>query len=178
MSQPSDGVVRTNNFQRIWIPRLIGAVCVVAISVIGLGMTDFARRDAQVYWALVVPILIALSVRIFGRSRNQERWWPAIRDQALHWLGFLIAVQIMFMLIRSGTLSENAGGLVSLLLLALTAYTAGIHVDRSFLLVAALLALTVLLATYVEEYMWIVLVILGLVVAALLLTRWPRGARS
>lgn len=155
-----------------WQARVIVAIVLVALSIIGLGLTNFATKDAEWYWLLVIPIFALAGVRVWEKKGfTLKGSWGLLRDQIFHWLGFLAAVQIMYLMIQAGTLDRTAAGLVSLVLLALTSYLAGIHFDRMFLIVALLLAVAAVMATYVDEYMWIVLAILGLVIGAMLLTR-------
>lgn len=155
-----------------WKVRLAVAGVIVLVSVIGLGFTNLAKKDAEWYWILVFPLFLLVGVRIWDRNRSVGAIdGRLLLSQALHWLGFLMTVWLLFHLVSAGTLDRSGAGLVSLLMLALTSYLAGLHFDRIFLLVALLLALTALSAAYVQENMWLIMVISGLFLAALFLYR-------
>ncbi len=45
----------------------------------------------------------------------------------LHWIGLVVAVQLVYLLLHIGRLDNENTGLIILLLLALTTFLAGIH---------------------------------------------------
>jgi hypothetical protein len=86
--------------------------------------------------------------------------------QALHWLGPILAVRIIFLQLARGQMAADSVRLMILLVLAVTVYVAGIHFDRAFIWVSIVLALAALGGTEIEAYFWLILVA-GLVMAAL-----------
>jgi 4-amino-4-deoxy-L-arabinose transferase-like glycosyltransferase len=62
-------------------------------------------------------------------------------------------------LIHNGRLNNADAGLVILLLLSLTVFLDGAHVGRHFYLLGILLGLMTLVMAYVEEFIWIILII-------------------
>jgi len=75
-------------------------------------------------------------------------------------------------LIHSGNIDGQSGGLVALLLMALTCANVGISFDWVFILVGAILAVAVLVAAWFKQFMWLVLLALGLAFVVLLLAQW------
>ena len=162
-----------------WLRPVVLALVLSALALVGLALEDFAPYDSWWYWVVVLPLFGLICMRLhWARKEDEKRAWPAIRQEVLHWLGFLLALKLMFLLIHSGTLSKNASGLVSLLLLAVCSYYAGIHLTPVFLVVSLLIAVVIGVTAYAEEYLWLVFVVLGLAAALLFLTRkWAPGLR-
>jgi hypothetical protein len=63
-----------------------------------------------------------------------------IRSQVLHWLGALAAIQIVLLFESSGTTDRGPAADYTLLVLALSAFLAGVHFNWTFMLLGALLA--------------------------------------
>ncbi len=152
-----------------WRDRILVAIFLLGLGIVGLGLENVSWNYAAWYWGLVLPLFGIISIRMSARrpGRAHQRLWPAIRQQILHWIGFFLALSLMFMLEYTGTLNRNSSGLVSLLLLTVATYYAGIHLDRSFLLASFLLAVALCVASYIQEYLWIMVVALAVVAAAL-----------
>ena len=74
-----------------------------------------------------------------GRAYEVALWRILLR-QALHWIGPIAAVKILFMQHARGQMSTDAVALTIILLLAVTCFLAGVHFDRSFFWVSAFLA--------------------------------------
>jgi hypothetical protein len=140
----------------------------IALSIIGIGITDFSPTDSYKYWVAMVPIFCgACLVLEWSRMRGRgSRWTTVLRTQLLLWAGLLVAVRLVFEMLHKGRLDNENTGLVILLLLALSAFIAGIHLGWRLCLVGGFLAVALLAATYLEEYVWILLII-GLAVLVL-----------
>lgn len=144
-------------------------VFLVLLALAGLGLTDFAPEKAEWYWVVILPVFGLVGMWMTaGHRKEGQKLWPAIRTQVYHWLGFAIAIKLMFLLVHTGTLDRNASGLVALILLFLTTFYSGLLYDKRYLLVSALLAVAVAACSYVDEYMWILLVILAVILLILI----------
>lgn len=165
-----------------WRIRFGVAAALLILSVIGLGVTDVVTRDAKWYWGIVIPVFMLATVRVWEHRadptvhRNQ---WATLGSQALHWIGFLLAVQLVFLLERTGTIERIDAGLVSLVLLALSTYLAGLRFDRLLLVVALFQALLVIAAAYALEYIiWVVVAMLAVICGLYFLRRRPASAAA
>ena len=141
---------------------LVSFLFLIVLSVIGVGITDYSPADAHRYWLLM--IFVCATVAIMGtvvKSRGQggRQHLSRLAVQLLHWSACLAAVLITYALIHNGRLNNADAGLVILLLLALTVFLDGAHVGRHFYLLGALLGLMTLVMAYVEEFIWIILII-------------------
>jgi hypothetical protein len=71
----------------------------------------------------------------------------------------LVAVNLVYFLLHSGRLDSENTGLVILLILALATFLAGLRLDWRLCILGVLLGGTLILATYLEEFLWVVLMV-------------------
>lgn len=146
----------------------ISYVALILLSVIGVAVTDFSRRYSHWYWYAMVPVFAcACLIMEWARARNSGKSRMSIlRPQLLTWFGLMVAVSLTHVLLFTGRLDYENTGLVLLLLLALTTFFAGVELGYHLCLLGGFLALTLLMMTYMEEYVWVVLLagILGVAI--------------
>ncbi|HUA34825.1 MAG TPA: hypothetical protein VMA09_14550 [Candidatus Binataceae bacterium] len=135
---------------------------------IGLFLTNYSAHRGRLYWSAMFPIfgLISLWNATVGRQFS-EPLMPTVIKHALHWLVPILAVWIVFLELRWGQMDADAVALMTVLILAVTCFLAGVHLDRSFLWVSAILALASVFGTEIEGYIWIIAV---LAIAAIAIT--------
>jgi hypothetical protein len=97
---------------------------------------------------------------------------PAVIRQLFHWLGIGVAVGLDFYIRGTGVETGTAAGMNALLLLALGCYLAGVHLDWLFALVGILLTLALLVVVKADQYLWLIFVVGGIAVAAMLALGW------
>jgi hypothetical protein len=100
-----------------------------------------------------------------------------LRTQAMHWVATLAAVHVVFILLRAGRMNNEDAGLVALLTLGLSTFLAGTYGDWRFCLVGLLLGLIAGTAAFVEQFLWMLLIPL-IVIVALLGLWWLRSRRA
>jgi hypothetical protein len=128
----------------------------MALAVVGVGYTHFSPVNSLRYWLLMVPVygtacLILEWSRLKGEGRNL---WSVVGDQAVHWLGVLIAVCLIYLVLNAGKLDDINAGLMVVLVLALGTFLAGIHLGERLFLVGGFLGAVLLVAAYLAAYMW------------------------
>jgi len=156
-----------------WLYRFFGIyemviILLIALSIIGIGITDYSPAESYKYWVAMVPIFCgACLILEWSRVRGQGfKWTTILRIQLIHWIGLLVAVRLVFEMLHKGRLDNENTGLVILLLLALSTFLAGIHLGWRLCLVGGFLGAALVAATYLEEYVWVLLII-GLAVLAI-----------
>jgi hypothetical protein len=169
----STPVSRDAEIKKGWVHRFLGIyeiviIVLITLSVIGIGITDFSPADSYKYWVAMVPLFCgACLILEWSRARGKgTKWTTMLRTQLLHWIGLLVAVRLVFEMLHKGRLDNENTGLVILLLLALSTFIAGIHLGWRLCLVGGFLGAALVAATYLEEYVWILLII-GLAVLAI-----------
>jgi hypothetical protein len=145
-------------------------IVLIVLSVVGIGITDFSPSASYKYWVAMVPLFCgACLILEWSRVRGKGfKWTTLLRTQLLHWAGLLVAVRLVFEMLHKGRLDNENTGLVILLLLALGTFIAGIHLGWRLCLVGGFLGAALVAATYLEEYVWVLLII-GLAVLAIVI---------
>lgn len=161
---------QTAKHRPVWVSKTVVALLLAGLGLMGVALEDLELQGIRWYWIVLIPVFCLVGIWDTWKLRKPEQpLWPAIRHQVFHWAGLMVALQIMVLLIDMGTFDRNSAGLIALLLLALSSFSAGVAYNRSFLLVGVLLAGAVLGSSYVEEYMWIILTSLVAIIAILIL---------
>jgi hypothetical protein len=166
-------VSKDSAIKKGWRHRFLGIyeiviIVLIALSIIGIGITDFSPAASYKYWVAMVPIFCgACLILEWSRVRGKgAKWTTILRTQLLHWVGLLVAVRLVFEMLHKGRLDNENTGLVILLLLALSTFIAGIHLGWRLCVVGGFLGAALVAATYLEEYVWLLLII-GLAVLAI-----------
>jgi len=155
-----------------WVQRRLLVVAVLTVlATVGFFLNNYRPQQALWYWSAMFPAFGVISIwqEITG-GRSGEPLGRLVFMQAVHWLGPVLAVQILFLPLGRGQMSPDAVGMMTLLLLSVTAFLAGVHFTQSFLWVSVLLALGVVAGTAVNTYFWVLVVVSLLVVAAVVVS--------
>jgi hypothetical protein len=157
-----------------WKFALAAAILMVLLALVGVGLTTTNSTLAPTYWVLLVPIYGLTCVFTALRRAAQGTHFESrlVLRQVLHWLGIAAALALDFLIRGSGEETGIAAGLNALLLLALGCYLAGIHFEWLFVLVGVLLTVVLVLVAKADQYLWLVFVIGGLAVAAMVGAWW------
>jgi len=140
----------------------------LTLSAIGIGITDFAPAKALWYWLAMAPIFGGVCIYLeWTHSTDRQGTSPfrIVRKQVFHWIGFLVAIYLVFLLHSTGRLNDADAGLVALLTLAMSTFFAGVHSDWRICLVGIILGSAVGGAAMVEEFFWMLLIPLVVAVA-------------
>jgi hypothetical protein len=150
-----------NTLKQYLDPDGIIMILLVLLAIVGIGITDFSPQLSHWYWlAMVVITGIACIVMEWSRARKKGLSATTIlKKEVFIWLGVLVAVNLVYFLFHSGRLDSENTGLVILLILALATFLAGLRLDWRLCLLGGVLSGALLLATYLEEFLWIVLMV-------------------
>jgi hypothetical protein len=148
-----------------------------AICLVGFPLADFAPRYVGVFWMIAGPLGSLASMALGWRysvRMGQVRRDVAIRH-GLHWAGTLVAIFLVVPLGILGTVGWDVVHRVILLILALSYYLAGVHLERPILWVGLLMTVAYVALFVIKAYQW---TIVGVVVAIALATTGLLGARK
>jgi hypothetical protein len=168
VSPPPDRFVALAARLELSVLRRLFIVGVLGMLVMfGLFLANYSPSRADWYWSAMFPVfgLISLGHQLVGGDTHGMPAWMILLRQALHWLGPVVAVRIIFLQLSRGQMAADAVALMILLVLAVTCYLAGIHFDRSFLWVSAFLVLAALVGTELEAFFWLMVALAVLVIA-------------
>ena len=141
--------------------KLLVAGVLTLLTMVGLFLTIYRPANAFWYWAAMYPAfaLIGIAHAVTAPRAEGEGLHFVILRHLFHWLGPIAGLWLLFLQLQGGQMDRSAVGLMTLLLLAATSYLAGVHLDRGFLWVSALLAVGVLLGTAVATYFWLIIAV-------------------
>jgi hypothetical protein len=168
--------------ESMFVRRLVVVGVLGILVMIGLFLSNYSSEKARLYWCAMFPIFgIACLAHELAAGRAYEiALWRILMRQALHWVGPIVAVKILFMQHARGQMANDAVALTIILLLAVTCFLAGVHFDRSFYWVSAFLALAAVIGTEIETYLWfaVVLALIAVAIAALSAILLRRGSKA
>jgi hypothetical protein len=131
-----------------------------AITFFGFAIIDFAPESTWIYWIVAAPLGGIVSA-VLGHRAGRETGQPSRREGrllAMHWGGVLVAMALIAPLALTRVIAPSDFPRVVLLVIALSYYTAGVHMDRRLIPVSLVLAGCYLLAVLVPAlpYLWTV----------------------
>lgn len=151
--------------QHHWKARLGVGIAMLALAFLGVLLTFFLTNGGWEYWTWIAPVYAILVLGLSWYIRREKEIAHPIWHEMLHWLGLFIAVLLIILYVHLGIVSKNMGALFVLTLLAFSVFIAGVYVEKTFLLIGAVLALFALMVAYTAKLM-LALVLVILVLAA------------
>ncbi len=163
----------TSNVSRKRHPAEFILIVLLLLSGVGIALTDFTPAKGFWYWVAMTPVFCAASIAIEWSRLSQRGVSKAtfIRHQIIHWFGYLVAVHLVFLLNYTGRLNNADAGLVALLVLALATFCAGISSNWRIAIVGVFLGTAVIVTALIEEYVWVLLIPLFLLIIGAFLWR-------
>jgi len=134
---------------------------VLLLSLLGMGITDFSPLESHRYWTLMIIVFAFASIGL-GWSRNEyekEHFKKLIIGQFIHWGATLITVSGVYLLLQAGRLNYESTGLIIELILGLSLFLDGRHLGWRVSLLGTLVGIVAIIAAYIEEYIWIILLL-------------------
>lgn len=153
MNDLAPGNTHKLKFYKLFFPFLI------LLALGGVGYTDINPASSHLYWLSMVPVFAGscLLLEWLQESNRGSPWSAVLRVQLMLWCSLLVGVLLVYMLLHSGRLDSENTGLIVLLLLAMTTFAAGLQLGPLVLLLGAFLALSLVLAAYIESYAWLIM---------------------
>jgi hypothetical protein len=151
-----------------------------AISFFGYAIIDFTPEKTGFYWMIAGPaggilsgVLGKRAARRAGRASSR-----AGRVETLHWASLLVGILLLVPLVTTGAIPGGELPRIILLLVAVAYFTAGLHLDRRMIPVAAVLAACYLLTVFARglPYLWTVTG--GILAAALVVAGLAAAVRA
>ena len=147
-------------------------IVIFIISGGGVAITDMSPSWGYWFWFGLVPLLAVTSLyRSWVGVENKREagvFWT-LRVQILHWLGLLGALDIVFLLYTyTNRIDAAQAGLVSLLVVSLATFLAGIHFHWHFAVLGVMLAFSTLAMAWIEAFVWVLIPLVAIAVAVVL----------
>jgi hypothetical protein len=173
--------VPTGRRLEAWRPTfdLIAAAAMLVLAFVGIAASDVSGGGSQAYWSLLAIVfgLICMGLDWVHEPRGTA-WWKAALKTALHWLGVLLAIELVYYFIAAGRLTNADTGLLNGTILALGTFTSGAHTNWRLVVIGVALGLGTIVVAYVESYLWVLFALSLLALGALVLVARLRGRRD
>jgi len=126
---------------------------VLVLTIFGVAYETFSRQPIRLYWEILAPLLVLICVGAgWHHARDNTARWRLVWSQVLHWLAFLIVINLMLLPTVQRNFSANATGLAIFTLLSLGTFTAGLHIPSwQVCLLGLIMALGIPALAWVEN---------------------------
>lgn len=141
----------------------------VAVSLTGAGFNLLSEAGAWECWIVACIVYAGVGV---GCDVLVHKGWRKAGRHLLHWLGTLACLELLLLLERNDVISRSAAANAAVLLVALSAFHAGLHLQRLFLWLALFLAVLTVVLGYVHEAATAALVLLPVASVTLGIPAW------
>ena len=100
----------------------------LALTILGVAFTTFSKQPIIGYWELLAPLIgVACVWTGWPHAHDRDARFRLIWTQTLHWVAFLVVMNLVLATGVSRLLDAQAVGLTILLLLALGTFVAEVH---------------------------------------------------
>jgi hypothetical protein len=172
--------LRHRPFGSFWL-RELPYVVVLILTLFGVAYASFSRQSIVGYWEFLTPVIGVLCVvTAWPHAPDRAARLRLVWTQALHWLAFLVAMNLLLLSGVASTLSADASGLVILTLLALGTFVAGVHIQAwQICVLGVIMALAVPAIAWIERSALLLLLVF-VALAAIGAALWwgARGKRA
>ena len=111
-----------------WIRELPFAV-MLSLTLAGVAYTSFSKQPIIRFWEILAPMIGALCIAYgWQEAKDESGRRRLIGTQLLHWLAFLVVMNLVLLPNVQNVFTANATGLAIFTLLTLGTFTAGVHV--------------------------------------------------
>ena len=168
----------TGRLRRLTVYEYI-LLALMALAVIGVGITYFVPDKSYRYWLAMIPVFgIGCTSIEWSRLRRQDLGiWKTLRNQLIHWFGVLVSVYLVHMLLNIQQLTKQNAGLIVLLVLALGTFLAGIQLGWRLFVLGVFLWVILVMAAYLQGSLW-VMILIGVVMISLFIYLRSRSGKS
>ena len=158
--------------------RLCIGLLMLALSFIGLMISNTSENGAWIYWRAMVFVFAVLSIFLswYLRSKQRVNMPSTIWREVVQWVGLGFAVYLISIFVNVGVIGQFQAGLMTLTLLALNTFTTGIYVEATFLAIGVALGLFALAAAIFIKYVYTIM--LPITIGVVLLLIWISRKRS
>ncbi|MCP3679822.1 MAG: hypothetical protein GY821_11960 [Gammaproteobacteria bacterium] len=158
--------------------RLFAVLIMLAIALIGVFATYFARHLTFHYWRYTTLIFALINIALSFHAATEHRRFIMIWHEILHWFMLLLTIWMVAFFLHLGVISDITAGLITLTLLSLTTLLAGVHFDSVLILIGGILLLFDLVAGTLVKLAPVIMVTVVIVTLILLFLRYYRQGKK
>jgi hypothetical protein len=155
---------------------------VLILTTLGVAYTSVAKEPIVKFWEVLAPLIALVCIGSgWENATDKGERLRLIWMQALHWIAFLVVMNLLLLPSVQKTFTANSTGLAVFGLLALGTFTAGLQVmSWQVCALGVAMALAVPAIAWIENSALIVVVIVAvaLAIAAIVWWHWRRTAQA
>jgi hypothetical protein len=156
-----------------WIRELPFAL-VLILTTIGVAYTSFSKKPITGYWEILAPLIALVCVGAgWDSADDNAKRLRLIGTQVLHWLAFVVVMNLMLLNTVQREFSSAAAGLAIFTLLALGTFTAGVHVlSWQVCLLGLIMALGIPAIAWIENSALLLVLVFGAIAGIVAVFWW------
>jgi hypothetical protein len=156
-----------------WIRELPFAL-VLILTTIGVAYTSFSKKPITGYWEILAPLIALVCVGAgWDSADDNTKRFRLIGTQVLHWIAFIVVMNLMLLNGVQREFSSSAAGLAIFTLLALGTFTAGVHVlSWQVCLLGLIMALGIPAIAWIENSALLLVLVVGAVAGIVAVFWW------
>lgn len=150
--------------------RIIAALVMLILGFIGVIVTDLIKDGAWTYWQFLCAVYAVMSL-VLSWHVKRKGWKTTVLTiwhELAHWAGLIGAIFVVSYFVGIGLVSRFIASLLTLLLLSLATYLAGIYIETTLIFVGAILGIFALGIAFTAVYLYSILLPLTIVAAVIL----------
>ncbi|GEM_PF-823551 len=139
--------------------RLIIALAMLVLGFVGVIVTDVSKNGAWNYWRFLAVVYGVLSLCLSWHLRR-KKWKTTLVTlwhEFAHWAGLIGAIFVSSYFVQAGLVGRFEASIMTLLLLALATFLAGIYIESTLLAIGAILGLFALGIAFIDAYFYNIL---------------------
>jgi hypothetical protein len=157
----------------LWL-RELPFTLVLILTVAGVAYTSFSKQPIIAYWEILAPLIGLVCISVGWRSMHDNA--ARIRlivTQAMHWIAFLVVMNLLLLPSVQRVFTSNATGLAVFTLLTLGTFTAGTHIfSWQICLLGLIMALGIPVIAWIENSALIVIPVVAAIAAIVAVFWW------
>lgn len=132
----------------------------LVLAFFAIASSDVSAAGARTYWtALVLVFAITAFVSDRIHTGHALGHLPSAVTIVLHWLGILLAIQLVHYFVFSGRMANADIGLTNGVLLALGTYLFGVYSNWRMAVIGLALAVATAGIAFIEEFIWFLFIV-------------------
>jgi hypothetical protein len=111
-----------------WV-RELPYTAVFILAIFGIAYNSYSKQSIVGYWQFLALVICMVCIGAgWPHAHDKKARLHLVWTQALHWLAFLVAMNVVLLPNVQGMMNADATSLAILTLLALGTFTAGVHI--------------------------------------------------
>lgn len=161
-----------------WIKELPFSL-VLLLTLGGVGYTSFSKHPILIYWEILAPIIGLVCVWYgWPDATDNNARLRLIATQALHWLAFILVMNMVFLSSVQRVFTASSTGLAIFTLLALGTFTAGVHIlSWQVCLLGLIMAFGIPAIAWIENSALLLVLVAAVIVGLGVVIWWHFRAR-